>query len=196
MSSLLFKFKPFEATTIFQFQDPDTGRVHTAKDKKELVQLIVSYRAQNQLEPIENLDIVLEHYLCTLPQNCGKCCFRDRLKRGFFTYLKGGIMLVKNYWYKETVTPEEAEERAKQCAACPLNVFPDKGPFVRFADEIAMSSVGTKRTTQYERLGNCAACTCVLNAKVWFKGKLSLTPEEKILMEGVRCWQLKLESES
>lgn len=192
-SGMLLKFRPFQTSQTWKFVDPDTSRVLSASSQKELIQLIVTYRSQNQLPPIEELDKVLEHYLCTLPENTGKCCSRGKLKRGLFTYIKGGMVLLQNLMYSNFVSDRVAEKRAEQCVACPLNVFPDKGPFVKWSDSIASNSVGDKRTKHYEQLGNCAMCSCVLNAKVWYAGKVRLTKVESTLAEQVNCWQLNIQ---
>jgi hypothetical protein len=190
---MLLKFRPFNTSLVWKFQDPDTRFHYSADSRENLVRLIVQYRANNQLPPIERLDLVLENYLCRLPQNAGKCCARGKLQRGLYTFLKGGLVLVQNLLYDKTVDDEVANERAKQCVACPLNVFPDKGPFVKWADRIAEASVGPKTTAYNDKLGSCAACTCVLKAKVWYAGTLTLSKEEKGMMEAVNCWQLKIQ---
>lgn len=152
----------------------------------------MGYRAQNELAPIESLDLVLENYLCHLPQNLKKCRPCDKLKRGLLTYIKGGIVLLQNLWYDNPVEETEANRRAEICIKCPLNVFPDKGPFVAWSDAIALASVGDKKVARHEELGNCAGCTCCLKAKVWYRGPFDLTTTEQSLMRSVKnCWQLE-----
>lgn len=188
------KFKPFETSLVFRWVDPDTQRKFTASNLKSLVQLIVSYRAQNKLAPIEHLEQVLENYLCGLPENCGKCQPKP-LPRSFTQYLKGGIALLKNMYYSDQnmVDQPTAEERALTCTRCPFNVFPDRGMFIKWSDDIALATVGDRKVTAQQHLGNCEVCSCPLRAKVWYKGEFGLTAEQKQLITAVTpaCWQLK-----
>lgn len=189
---MLRKFKPFEATTNFQFRDPDTGYNHRGKDRAELFRNIISYRLQNELEPIDHLNQVVENYLCGLPENCNKCV-GEELKRGFFTYVKGGVALVKQMIYKEFATQEVAEKRANQCVGCEHNYFPDRGPFIGWIDEIAISTVGERRSAKHDELGECSVCLCPLRSKVFFKGELPKFPEEELVkLRSVKCWQIEL----
>lgn len=188
---MLLEFKPFEATSVYRFIDPDTQFKYIADSLPSLVQLITTYRANNRFPPIEELPSVLENYFCTLPENCGKCRKRKMLKRGLYAYIKGGLVLLQNLWYDKTVTLEVADKRAFQCSTCSLNIFPDKGPFVRWSDKIAEASVGDKKTKHNDLLGNCSACSCCLRAKVWYTGPFNLSENERMSMEAVACWQLK-----
>lgn len=192
-NEMLFKFKPFEVSGAWEFIDPDTNYKYIAPNKKELIQLIVGYRSQNKLDPIPSLDVVLESYLCTLPCNTGKCKPYGKLTRGLMAYMKGGIALVANLWYDNTVSQKEADRRSSVCFSCPLNVFPDRGPFVQWSDNIAEASIGKKKSEYHDDLGNCAACSCPLRAKVWYPGPVDLNPGEETLMRSVKnCWQLEL----
>lgn len=100
-----------------------------------------------------------------------------------------------NLWYSKVVSQQEAEIRAKQCSTCPNNEFPDKGAFTKWSDDVALSSVGEKKTSYHESLGNCKVCTCVLKAKVFYGGEASFTAEEEAEFRKVNCWQLRLEKE-
>lgn len=179
--------KPFHAPKRPLFIDPDTGHKFWGKTKVELVQKIVTYRAQNELEPIENLDLVLQDYWCSLPENKWKC-IDVRLERGLMKYLKGGISLVKNMIYPKFCSQEEAERRAFICMSCPHNVDREKPEFMQWSDEIAVHAVGDRKTTFDKGLGSCAICTCPLRSKVHYGGKIELPPEEeaKLIPE---CWQ-------
>lgn len=153
-----------------------------------LLSHITRYREQNQLEPIEYLEEIVENYLCLLPENIGGCVSAGKLKRGFFGFVKGGIALFQNVAYTQFVSKEKANARAEICVGCPMNVFPDKGPFVRWSDRLAEASVGTRRVDKHSKLGNCEACGCPLRAKVWFGGKLELTEEQEAKAPDF-CWQ-------
>lgn len=150
---------------------------------------IISYRSQNRLPEIDELSLVLQNYWCSLPENIGKCN-PQKLKRGWMQVFRGGIAVVHNLFYGEDnmVPQETAEKRAAICVICPKNVFPDKGPFLKYCDKIADASTFGRTTSLDEKLGNCAACSCVLKAKVHFGGKFKLTSEELSEMPDF-CWQ-------
>lgn len=170
------------------FKDPDTGFDYAGSSRADLVRRILAYRIQNKLPQIEALDKVLDNYLCALPENKGKC-YRYKLERGLLPAIKGGIALLENLWFKKTVSQKEADRRSKICAGCKYNIFPDKGKFVEWSDEIAVHSVGEKKSAYHDKLGNCAVCTCPLRAKVWFGGKLTNPADQEEMMRKVKCWQ-------
>src|SRR5690348_12853772 len=145
------KFRAFEVPAYWVFTDPDTGYSFSGKDKPSLIKDIVNYRFQNNLEPIERLDLVLDNYLCGLPENNHKCTGYE-LDRKFSQYIKGGLALLKNLAFKRFATQAEAERRSKICEKCPYNIFPDKGPFIKWSDDIAVSCVGEKKTENYQKL--------------------------------------------
>lgn len=188
----LLMLKPFAGPKRFVFKDPDTGFDYEAKNLKELVQRIISYRSQNRLEPLLHLDIVLHAYWCTLPENVGDCCDRPRLDRGLKAYVKGGIALIENLWFgeKARVTSNEAKRRGAICLKCPYNVNPEKGKFDDWADRMAEYSVGDVKSAYHSQLFNCEVCSCNLRAKVWWNGDMGLSDEQKTKMEAVGCWQL------
>lgn len=158
-----------------------------------LVKHILSYRAQNGLPPIEALDRVLENYWCNLPENVG-ACESVEIERGWLAYIHGGIALLRQMFYRAVVDQETADRRAAQCMACPFNVFPDKVGFLKWSDDIAEQSVGSKRAKHHDKLGNCEVCSCCLKAKVWYdkkNGALTFPKEQLELMAGVDCWQPK-----
>lgn len=188
----LRSLKPFCAPRRYCFKDPDTGREFHEASKPELVKRIVSYRAANKLEPIKFLDKVLENYWAGLSENAGNVMAAPPLQRGLVAYLKGGIALLDNLWYgeKHMVPQATANARAAQCATCKFNVFPDKSRFVAWSDMMAEASVGDKRVEGYDALGNCEVCSCPLKAKVWYRGKNDITPEQREKMLEVNCWQI------
>lgn len=162
------------------------------QSKSALMDRINAYRAQNNLERIEYLSLVLESYWCSLPENNGKCVPVDKLPRGAMGFLRGGMALLQNIFYGEFAPQWLAEMRAGQCKSCIFNSFPDHTGFNKWADEIAVASVGSRKTTAHNELGLCAVCTCPLRAKVWYKGTVSFTPEQEKSFKSVDCWQLKL----
>jgi hypothetical protein len=192
----MLSFKPFESSSIWQFPDPDSGRMHIGKTRAELVQNITGYRAQNNLEPIVRLDLVLNHYLCSLPINVGKC-IQEPLKRGFMQYMKGGLALVQQLFYgeKNMVDKEEADRRGAICADCPSNVKIDDG-YIKWADDLALHTIGDKKSSYHDKLFNCEACSCPLRCKVFYKGPFVLSVEEVQKMKAAKkdCWQLHVHS--
>lgn len=181
------KFRAFQGPASYTFVDPDSKYKYTAQNQSELVKMIIGYRKQNRLEPIEALDAVLENYWCRLRENRGKCAFYQ-LKRGFLETMRGGISLLTNYMYDKFVTQEVADSRALICIECPENVDPEKGTLVAWEDEIAQAMVGDRKSNYHNNLHTCKACGCLLKGKVFYQGKLSLDDETLAQMPG-KCWQ-------
>lgn len=188
----LMRIRPGAAPVKWCFKDPDTGHLYEAQDRQSLIAKISSYRSQNELPPIQELGLVIENYLAGLPDNRPNAEPTPPLRRGLVAYLKGGIALLDYIFYgaKAMVSLPVAEERATICLTCPQNQFPDKGTFVRWADEMAEAATGGKKTKQHDLLGNCIACSCNLRSKVWYKGPFRLSNDEKLKMPSF-CWQLK-----
>lgn len=181
---------PFTGPAAFVFKDPDTGFNFYSRSREELVNRIIHYRAQNELPPIEHLNLVLENYWCSLPQNAGSC--EDyKLQRGWMAILKGGIQILENMFFgeKNMVDLETAEARAKICKGCPKNIFlEDKAGFIKWSDEIAEASTGGKTTSNNKYLGNCAVCSCPLRALVWSKyPKIEISKQDEY---PDFCWKL------
>ena len=189
MPSTTLKLRPFVAPRRFVFKDPDTGFEFEEDTQTKLFARILSYRGQNRLPEIEALSTVVEAYWCTLPENLGSCRAVP-LKRGWYQYLKGGIALFQNLVYNSMVSQEEAERRAAICLGCKYNVFPDKGNYARWADELAEASTKGRRVSVHEKLGNCEVCSCNMRAKVFYAGPISPSAEERVKMREVKCWQL------
>jgi len=186
------KFKALEISRVVEFKDPDTGLLYTAKNLSALYGKIVSYRVQNQLEMIDHLAEVVANYLCGLPENCNKC---EPLKmhRSWYTTVQGGMLLLKNMWFKKQCSQKTAEARAAQCVTCKFNVFPDKGPWMAFADNIAIGQVGDKHVSVEKETGSCSVCTCVIRSKVFWGDTLPAFPDDQVSkFREVSCWQLKL----
>ena len=183
LKRLKLNFAPNKVSWI----DPDTQREFNAATRPELIQKIVNYRAQNNLETIENLNLVLENYWCSLPENCD-LCEEVKLERGWMTYLKGAFTLVKTIAYGEYATQEEADRRSDICVSCPHNINPDKTNWQNWADEITEHAIGDRKSKNHDKLFNCEVCSCVMKSKVWYADKIELTKEELIQMPDF-CWQ-------
>jgi len=189
----MLTFKPFTTSKIWQFRDPDTNRLLTADNRKQLTTLIYTYRSQNNLAPIYRLNDVIDNYLCKQPANLGNCMENKKLPRSAMQYLKGGIDLLVNMLYSSYVPQGEADRRAQVCLGCTHNTFPDKTGFIKWSDTIAVKSVGSRKSAHHDKLGNCGVCSCVLRAKVWKGGTVSLSPNELKTIKETKpdCWQLE-----
>lgn len=188
---MFLKFAPFQGPRVYRFRDPNVRtKRYEAQSMPALLALIKGYREQNELPPIEYLDVVVENYLCKLPEHQGACVPRSPLKRGLFMTLKGGVALIANMFYNKTVEQEVADERSGICAGCPENAFPDKGPFIAWSDELAELSVGDKRSKHHDELGNCAVCSCPMRPKVFYPGPFKFTKNQMKDFPDF-CWQKK-----
>jgi ribosomal protein L37E len=185
------KFKPFEGPSDFTWIDPDTGTKFSERSKKDLIDRITAYRAQNNLEVIEYLPVVLENYWCSLPQNKGKCVSAE-IDRGFLGYFRGGIALLKQMAYRRFVSQETADNRAAICLRCPHNTFPNKESFIKWSDDIAEASTLGRRSKFHSRLGQCDVCGCPNRAKVWTGERVPIHPTWVEPMRAVHCWQLSI----
>lgn len=190
---MLMKFAPFRTSEVWEFIDPDTGHKYKAVDRRGLIREIVQYRANNNLDALERLDVVIDNYLCGLPVNSGACVAREPLNRSLLATLKGGIVVLENLLYSKMVTQETANRRAKQCSTCKFNVNPDKSRFEAWCDDIAERMTGGKQTPYQYNLFNCEVCSCPVRAKVWYGGTVTLTKEQELQMQTVDCWQLGIQ---
>jgi hypothetical protein len=137
--------------------------------------------------------VVIEAYMCSLPQYRHKCEPSEPFSRSIFGYMQGGVALLKNMFYgkKNMVDRRIADARATQCISCRFNVFPDKSRFLRWSDEVAEASTRGKKSKYYNKLGSCTVCSCPLKAKVWYKGgSEKFSKKEQDMFKEVNCWQL------
>lgn len=192
---MVFKeFKPFISPRRFVFTDPDTKREFTGTSIPHLARQIRGYREQNELPPLDLLEVVIENYLCTLPIHVGSCQPIKKASRGFVQYLQGGVAFLRNIVYKSFEPQEEADRRGEICTRCPHNVFPDRGPFIKWIDDIAERSIGKLQSKHHNELGICEVCSCPLRSKVFYNGKIKLTKEQRSTMEALidpKCWQVE-----
>lgn len=189
----MLKFKPFRVSRLQRFKDPDHDHIHAAPDRdiNTLLIRIKAYREANELEPIEELKTVVEHWQCSQPYNAGACEVHKTLSRSLMLYLKGGIALLKNYAYNKFASQEEADRRADICVKCPKNQRIDLKIYDEWADKVAVASVGDRKSAHHSELYNCTVCSCPMRSKVWYDGKLEFT-ENEVRKFPVFCWQKKL----
>lgn len=205
VSAIFHKFKAWLEPSRYYYLDPDTNREFTAPDRAGLITLIVNYRKNNQLEPIGNLNSVLENFWCGLPENAGKC-ERYNLHRSFEMYKKGAMALLRDLIYKKEarVSQDEANRRATLCIKCPFNIEAKKTGTMALADEVVEKYLGDNTRTPYDKdLGLCAVCTCVLRFKVHVKGPFENSAEQSEQLRRViitddqgqkhKCWQVDIQ---
>lgn len=189
---MLRKFSIMNSPSDWHFKNPEDSFIIRGKDLAETARKVRMYRSQNEQEPLEFLESVIENYLCMLPANKGSCEKMPPLKRGLYTTLKAGVLLVKQMMYNSFTSQEVADSRALICTKCSFNVFPDKTKFVKWADDIAAQTVGDRKSAHHDELGNCEGCTCLLRSKVFYDGKikLKLLAETRMRKANINCWQL------
>jgi len=189
---MFLKFKPFTGPERYVFKDPDTGRELVERNKSDLIVRIRQYRSANGLADIEYLPSVLENHWCGLAENVGRCERIERLPRGVWAYLQGGVRLLKTVMYKSFVRQDVADKRAAQCVECKYNVIPtDNAGFEKWSNDLAEAATGGRQSAYHKDLGQCAVCTCVLKMKVFYDGEIDIKKEWVAPMEEVGCWQLK-----
>jgi hypothetical protein len=186
---MFLRFSSFKGPQSFTWKDPDTGREFRENSKELLIERIREYRSGNNLQEIERLSFVLEHYWCTLPENANNCQPAE-VKRGLLGYIKGGVALVSDVLTKNFCSQGEAEKRAAICVGCPHNVFPDRQGFLLWSDNLAYHANADRVTSKDDELGNCAVCSCPLRTKVHKGGTIALEKEWIEPMKKVGCWQL------
>lgn len=179
------KFKANKGPREWLFVDPDTSRSFKGATKTQVFNEVVDYRIANKLSPIQHLGDIIEDYTASMPINEGKWNYHP-LRRGWLQTFKGGVALLENIFFGEAnmVSQEEAERRAAICVSCPHNIFPDKSGFVAWADAIAEHSTDGRKTSRDSELGNCEVCTCVLKAKVHYRGPFDSNSDFPNF-----CWQ-------
>lgn len=187
---MLKKFAAFHTPKSFYFPNPENNFRIQGRDLQDLVAKVRLYRLQNEFPELEFLEAVIEHYLCGRPENIGACEDRGPLKRGLIATIKGAVVVLQNLMYNSFASQEVADARSEACVRCPHNVFPDKGPFIKWSDNLAENSVGDRKSKNHDLLGNCEICSCPLRCKVFFNGKIQLKQEELNAMPDY-CWQKK-----
>ena len=195
----------------FSFRDPDTGKEFRGTNYKtfeELESHVQNYREQNGLPKIEEFRKVWEHYVCmnysSERKNC--CPQDDSVSRNFKQYIAGGLAYIKSVMQKEEdkfVDEEEANRRAKLCLNCKNNIKNYGHSFAHYyTDKVMARSVGDRRVRDWQNLFTCKCCSCILNSKVWFSGKIvggsllrrdleELKQSKDYAGKPFKCWQVE-----
>ena len=189
---MLKKFSILTSPSDWYFKNPDDGFTIKGSSLQDVATKVRSYRSQNQQDEIQYLENVIENWLCCRKENWGKCEKLPPLKRGLYTTLKAGVLLIKQMMYNSFASQELADSRALTCVNCKANSFPDKDGFIKWADDIAEQTVGDRKSKYHEQIGNCEVCTCLLRSKIFYNEKIKLKKEIEDKMREVnpKCWQL------
>jgi hypothetical protein len=202
------KFLPFKGPRNWSFIDPDLNIGYEAPNKKELIHMIESTRKNNSLPPIDNIDIVVEHFLCSKPENIINAQYFD-LPRTWGQWKKGVVTFFEKIRYDKIVPLEEAQRRADICLKfctpktleggevesnedkLKYNRDVNKGMTEAASDWLFEATVGEVTKVQgYEKLKTCSLCSCPLKCKVYYGGDISNTLGTDITLPNY-CWQKK-----
>lgn len=186
------RFAPCVAPKQFYFKDPTSGRRFDGSSIQDVAAKVRTYRMQNEFHDLPYLEAVIENFLCKQSENQGGCEALPKLKRGLMETLQGGVAILKSMMYESFAPQEKADARSTICLTCPLNEFPDKGPFVQWINDIAEDSVGDRKSKYHDELGVCAGCGCPIRSKVFYNEPIKLNKRQKKVIEQSQpsCWQL------
>lgn len=193
MTIRLRKPKPFLGFQVIRFVDPDTRFKFQGTSIQGICQHIRTYRSQNNLPELEFLEDVVVNYNCMLKENLGVCePSPTPLRRGLIQTIRGGIALIQNLMYSSFAPQNVADVRSEICKNCTLNSFPDKTKFVKWSDDLALQTIGDRKSKYHDELGTCLGCSCPLRCKVFYNGTISLEKVEQDTMRKAnpKCWQL------
>ena len=195
-----YKFKPFRGPLSWSFIDPDLHIQYTAKTRDDLLKQITETRKQNNLEDIPHIDIILDNYLCSKPENMGSCEFFN-LPRTFMQYVEGGVAYFLNMRYKKIVPLEEAQRRANICLTkCTPTEDLDYGfnrnvsvnPLEDYTNQMFEAQVGEQPKVEgFDKLHTCTCCSCPLKSKVYYGGEINNSKYVEASLPD-HCWQKKL----
>lgn len=209
MASYVFTNKDLFPVHFLGFVDPtdhyayrgiltEDGTLRKYDSFDELIQHITQRRSALALEPIPNLDLVVQHYLYLVNEAPRSFFVRlDKTDRADIprTVTSDAIVGAKiafelsrqalsGKWTATGptgfVTKTEAEQRAKTCANCPKNVLLKKSKFQRWNNKIAGLFTARRNTSYDEKLYDCGVCGCPLQIKVHFSDEVlrNTTPKK------------------
>lgn len=201
----------------WRYVDPDTqfyyGRHYRSLD--ELLDHVRTYRAQNKHDPISDLRLVVEDWLCCQPA-VGRYCKEEPSPAGrtIGHYAQGAKAAVEIAVSKAAasvgiangpfVSLAVAEKRAAICVRCHYNEENEShSRLSRYTDTYVAGIVGNRKTSADGELLSCTICTCALRPKVHISDSIikstmkssdkprfpngSLGKDEKPL----HCWQVR-----
>lgn len=157
-----------------------------------LIQQIKQYLRANKIEVPKNLMPIVRDYICrTSPE--GFCQGDSSMPRTKFLSRRSiesatrilfeGVRMPADEFF---VPREVAEQRAKICANCPMNLQGTCATCVSSLNMLVGRLIGGRKTTFDSFLNTCSQCGCNLRAKVWISIKaLSKTQKNSFPKH---CW--------
>lgn len=151
----------------WRYVDPTTQYKYNQKypSLDSLLLHIRNYRAENSLDPIPELEMVVSEWLCYQPNVPFKTVPTPRTINQYF---RGGVAAARVMLTKEPFCSQEvAEKRAEICVRCRYNEPPaGKSQIESMTDVAVQAVVGNRKTELNRKLFICTVCTCPLKAKV------------------------------
>lgn len=183
---------------------PD-GHIIRSQSRRGLFDEIKAHYRRNGYDLPPNYREFYEDRLCRIlpPGLCinetGEATNSNDLRIGIED-LKHGMQVLWNITRSPDplVRKEEAERRARICAACVANIdVPGCKPCIQLANTV-MDVKGKGRTTGDPFLRTCAVCKCSNEAQVWVKKEILMTgtnPEQLQRMKDLNpeCWKASLD---
>lgn len=182
--------------SVFPYKDPDTGFEIKELDLKTLQRSVKAHRIANSLPIGTNINAQIEDNSCRLvlakhpnwqgtvdhndlpPFRKANTVTFDQLLT-FFKFL--ATVIAKG---AQPVAREVAEERAKICVTCPLNVKVE-GCLPCALKGLFRSVKGDRTTSLDGQLNACDACGCDLKTKIWWR-KDAIYREGQVFPD--HCW--------
>lgn len=162
----------------------DSGEVRKYDSFEELVQHIRQRRQALQYDPIDNLELKIQHYLYLIGEAPRSYFVKSTIlypdiPRTEMEDIKTGSRLALEFSRQAITgiftagasgwsTQQEAEARASICINCVKNVELKKSRMQRLNDKIASLFTPNRTTTQDDKLFDCGVCGCALVEKVHF----------------------------
>lgn len=184
----------------YQWIDPDTGAMISARCYDHFVDLVNSHRQGNDLSLIPESD--MQHQNCSRLSGSAftQFCMSDAPistvdgVRLHATDIARGTKAILAFKMARSplVSHEEAERRAAICQRCPYNA-PYRMPCNGMCGEllgIVKAIVGGERTSNDDKLHACAVCKCSLAAKVHVPKNILDKADTKEIKESYPndCW--------
>lgn len=200
----------------------DSGEIRKYDSFDELVAHVRQRREALRYDPIDHLELKIQHYLYLIGEAPRTHFIKAHLlypdiPRTALSDIKVGARLAFEFSRQALTgifmagasgwaTKQEAEKRAWTCANCPKNVDLNKSLSQRLNDKIAALFTINRNTPFDKQLFDCGVCGCPLAEKVHFdkdvirittgkKFKPNMFPEPfigTIDRERHECWMRKL----